>query len=96
MLRNISSSSIIFLLLFIAAESNSSVLPEKSQLSNDGISSIDVSQEETNISFDDKLHHYKENYVANEIKSFAKHNYKYLNLKTCSPRYTASRSPPAD
>ena len=94
MLKSISSSSIIILLLFITAESNSSVLTEKSHLSNDVISSIDISQDEPNISFDEKLYHYNENPVVNEIKLFANHNNSYLSFTTHLPRYTAPRSPP--
>ncbi|GEM_PF-5216674 len=94
MLKSISSSSIIILLLFITAESNTSVLTEKSHLLNDLISSIDISQDESNISFDEKSYHHNENPVANDIKLFANHNNNYLSFTTHPPRYTAPRSPP--
>ncbi len=94
MLKSISSSSIIILLLFITAESNSSMLTDKNNLSNNVISSIDISQDESNISFNEKLHHYDENHAANDIKSYANNNNYHLSFTTHPPRYTAPRSPP--
>jgi hypothetical protein len=94
MLKNISSSSIIILLLFMTTESNSFVLTEKSHLSNDVISSIDISHDEFNINFDEDFHHYNENLLASDIKLYANHNNHYLSFTTYLPRYTAPRSPP--